>query len=60
MKKNIALTGGSTGGHIFPLLSIYNFLKDDPEYSFIWVGEEASLEEETAQKNKIPFFPISA
>jgi UDP-N-acetylglucosamine--N-acetylmuramyl-(pentapeptide) pyrophosphoryl-undecaprenol N-acetylglucosamine transferase len=60
MKKNIALTGGGTGGHIFPLLSVYNFLKDDPEYSFIWVGEEGSLEEETAQKNKIHFFPISA
>ncbi len=60
MTKNIALTGGSTGWHIFPLLSIYNFLKDDPEYRFFWVWEELSLEEETAKKNKIPFFSISA
>lgn len=60
MKKNIALTGWSTWGHIFPLLSIYNYLKDSWEYNFFWVGEEGSLEEETAQKNKIPFFSISA
>ena len=60
MRKNIALTWGSTGGHIFPLLSLYNFLKDDPNYNFFWVWEESSLEEELAKKNRIPFFPISA
>lgn len=60
MKKTIALTWWSTGGHIFPLLSIYNYFKDNEEYSFIWVWEEWSLEEETATKNRIPFFSISA
>jgi UDP-N-acetylglucosamine:LPS N-acetylglucosamine transferase len=37
MKKVIALTGGSTGGHVFPLLSVYNFLKDAEKYEFIWI-----------------------
>ncbi|MFK7779564.1 MAG: UDP-N-acetylglucosamine--N-acetylmuramyl-(pentapeptide) pyrophosphoryl-undecaprenol N-acetylglucosamine transferase [Candidatus Gracilibacteria bacterium] len=59
-KKIIALTGGSTGGHIFPLLSIYNYLQEENEYNFIWVGEENSLEEEIAAKNKIPFLNIPA
>ncbi|MDD2907672.1 MAG: UDP-N-acetylglucosamine--N-acetylmuramyl-(pentapeptide) pyrophosphoryl-undecaprenol N-acetylglucosamine transferase [Candidatus Gracilibacteria bacterium] len=59
-KKVIALTGGSTGGHIFPLLSIYNYLKEEKKYDFIWVGEEEGLEEEIARKNKIPFIDIPA
>ena len=59
-KKIIALTWGSTGWHIFPLLSIYNYLKETNDYKFIWVWEEDSLEEETARKYKIRFFSISA
>ncbi|PID87524.1 hypothetical protein CSB07_00970 [Candidatus Gracilibacteria bacterium] len=60
MKKTIALTGGSTGGHIFPLLSIYNHLNEEGKYNLIWIGNEMSLEEEIAEKNNIPFYGISA
>lgn len=62
MKKkiNIALTWGATGWHIFPLLSIYNYLNEDKNYSFLWVWEEDSLEEKIALKNKIKFLWISA
>jgi UDP-N-acetylglucosamine--N-acetylmuramyl-(pentapeptide) pyrophosphoryl-undecaprenol N-acetylglucosamine transferase len=60
MKKVIALTGGSTGGHVFPLLSVYNFLKDAEKYEFIWIWEENSLEEEIAEKNRIHFLPVAA
>lgn len=59
-KKTIALTWGSTGGHIFPLLSIYNHLKDKEKYNFIWVWEEWSLEEDIANKNNIEFFDLPA
>lgn len=59
-KKVIALTWGGTWGHIFPLLSAYNYLKEDGDFDFIWVGEEGGLEEEIATKNKIPFFTIPA
>lgn len=60
MKKTIALTWGGTGWHIFPLLSVYNYFKDEQDYQFIWVWEEGSLEEEVATKNKIPFLWVSA
>lgn len=56
----IALTWGWTWGHIYPLLSLYNYLKEDKDLSFIWVWEQDSLEEEEAIRNKIPFEDISA
>lgn len=59
-RKTIALTGGATGGHVFPLLSVYNYFKEDDKYNFVWVWEEDSLEEEIAIKNEIPFFDIPA
>jgi len=59
-KKVIALTWGSTWWHIFPLLSIYNYFKEEKKYDFFWFWERDSLEEETADKNKIPFVDIPA
>jgi len=59
-KTTIALTGGGTGGHIVPLVAIHNYLKEKGEYSFYWVGEYDSPEEEEARKNNIKFLDISA
>lgn len=59
-KKTIALTGWSTWGHIFPLLSIYNYLQEEKNYKFVWVWEEWNLEEEIAENNNIKFLDISA
>jgi len=59
-KKTIALTWWWTWWHIFPLLSLYNYLKETWKYNFLWFWEEWWLEEEIAIKNKIPFFDISA
>ncbi|MDD5769731.1 MAG: glycosyltransferase [Candidatus Gracilibacteria bacterium] len=56
--KKIALTGGGTGGHIFPLLSIYNYFKDEKKYEFIWFGDEEQLEAEIAFENNIKFIDI--
>lgn len=58
--KTIALTWWWTWWHIYPLLSIYNYLKEDTNLKFIWIWEQDSLEEEEAIKNKIPFEDISA
>jgi len=59
-KVTIALTWGSTWGHIFPLLSLYNYFKEENNYNFIWVWEEDSLEEEISKKNNIKFLNIQA
>ncbi|MDQ7008856.1 MAG: UDP-N-acetylglucosamine--N-acetylmuramyl-(pentapeptide) pyrophosphoryl-undecaprenol N-acetylglucosamine transferase [Candidatus Gracilibacteria bacterium] len=60
MKKTIALTGGGTGGHIIPLLSIYNYLKEEDSYKFLWIGEETGLEYDIAEENGIEFKDIAA
>lgn len=64
---NIALTGGGTGWHIVPLVSLYNYLQEsqkekesDSKYNFIWIGERDSLEKKYAEENNIPFLDISA
>lgn len=57
-KTWIALTWGWTWGHIFPLLSIYNFLKEKENLNFFWVWQEKWLEYDIAIENDIPFFDI--
>lgn len=56
----IALTWWWTWGHIYPLLSIYNYLKDNKDIKFVWIWEQGSLEEDEALRNRIPFEDISA
>ena len=60
MKKTIALTGGSTGWHIFPLLAIKNHLDNDKNIEFRWFWEQDSLEQEIAEKNNIAFHRIAS
>lgn len=57
--KTIALTGGWTGWHIYPLLSIYNYLEED-DFAVVWVGWKNSLEEKIAKENEIDFLPIKS
>jgi len=59
-KKTIALTWWATWWHIFPLLSIYNYYKDNDNYKFVWAWEEDSLEEKVASDNNIVFLDVPA
>ena len=59
-KKTIALTWWWTWWHILPLLWLYNYLKNDWKYDFIWVWEEWWMEEEIAINNNIKFLEVSA
>ncbi len=65
--KKIALTGGGTGWHTMPLVSVYNFIKESQsewelqnDYDFVWVWELDSLEQDIAEQNNIDFLDISA
>ncbi len=59
-KTIIALTWGWTWWHVYPLVSLYNYLMEEDNYSFIWVWEEWSLENEIARNHKIQFLDIPA
>jgi len=60
MKKTIALTGGWTGGHTFPLLAIKKHIDSDADLEFHWFWQQDSLEHEIAERNNIPFHRIAS
>lgn len=53
----VIISGGGTGGHISPALSIVEKLECKDE--ILYVGTKNSLESERAQKSNIPFKAIS-
>lgn len=57
--KRILLSGGGTGGHIYPALSIYNRMKElNPALECLYVGTETGLEAQIVPKQNIPFATI--
>ena len=64
MKKqlNVLISGGGTGGHIFPALSITNGIKERrPDANILFVGAENRMEMEKvpAAGYKIVGLPVS-
>ena len=58
--KTIVLTGGGTGGHIIPHLSLLPLIKKDFQ-NIIYIGTDNSLEEQIMSKQKsVTFKSISA
>ncbi len=59
-KKIIFFTGGGTGGHVFPGISIIQKLKEfDTEIDFFWIGKKNSIEEKLIkEQNNIKFISI--
>ena len=52
MSKRVIITGGGTGGHIFPAISIANALKaHDPQTEILFVGAEGGMEMTLVPKN---------
>ncbi len=57
----IVLTGGGTGGHIYPALSLWNYLKErHPNAEVLYIGTERGLERDIVGRLNIPFVTISA
>ena len=55
----LIISGGGTGGHIYPALAIAEQLnKSLPEAELLYVGTSGSMEEELAKKAGIRFMPI--
>ena len=56
----IIITGGGTGGHIFPNISIIEELKLRGIEDIIWIGKKGGKEREFAKRLDIPFYGIRA
>ncbi|MGX7195595.1 undecaprenyldiphospho-muramoylpentapeptide beta-N-acetylglucosaminyltransferase [Enterococcus olivae] len=52
----VLVTGGGTGGHIYPALAFVNYVKEkEPNSSFLYVGATRGLENKILPKTDIPF-----
>ena len=59
-KIQIIISGGGTGGHIYPAISIANALqKIDPELRIAFIGARDRLESQIVPQYGFQFFPIS-
>ncbi|WP_226665836.1 undecaprenyldiphospho-muramoylpentapeptide beta-N-acetylglucosaminyltransferase [Metabacillus litoralis] len=55
----VVVSGGGTGGHIYPALALINEIKKhDPNVEFLYIGTEKGLENDIVQRAGIPFKSI--
>ena len=60
----VIVTGGGTGGHVYPALTTVNTLREvlagqGRELEVIWVGARGKLEERVAEQAGIEFLPVA-
>lgn len=52
----VLVTGGGTGGHIYPALALVDYIRSvDPTSSFLYVGAKRGLENKILPRTNIPF-----
>ena len=55
----ILITGGGTGGHIYPALALVKRIKEEqPQTEFLYVGTERGLESKIVPEYGLPFSPL--
>jgi len=57
-KRNIIFTGGGSGGHVMPAVTLIKALKEQGEYDIFYVGGKG-IEKEIISEMSIPYFSIS-
>lgn len=59
-QHRVVLTGGGTGGHIYPALSVAEKLKEDPDVAAIlYIGAAGKIEERLAREHNLDFVGLS-
>jgi UDP-N-acetylglucosamine--N-acetylmuramyl-(pentapeptide) pyrophosphoryl-undecaprenol N-acetylglucosamine transferase len=59
-KKRFFITGGGTGGHIYPAVAVAKSLKDDDcGHEIFYVGNPKNIEKEIAEKEGFKFLSIN-
>jgi len=58
-KLTVVLTGGGTGGHIYPAIAVAQKLKTDEDIKKLYyIGCSANMERDITQKENIEFLPV--
>ena len=57
-KKTFFITGGGTGGHIYPAIAVADELIKNPDNDVYYVGNPENLEYSIAQKKGYNFLPV--
>jgi UDP-N-acetylglucosamine--N-acetylmuramyl-(pentapeptide) pyrophosphoryl-undecaprenol N-acetylglucosamine transferase len=56
---NIVVSGGGTGGHIYPALALIREIKKhQPDAQFLYIGTNNGLEREIVMRENLPFHPL--
>lgn len=53
--KRVIISGGGTGGHIYPAITIYKEIAAMTEAEFLYIGTERGLEASIVPKEGLPF-----
>ncbi|MCD6520856.1 MAG: undecaprenyldiphospho-muramoylpentapeptide beta-N-acetylglucosaminyltransferase [Anaerolineae bacterium] len=60
----ILVTGGGTGGHVYPALSVLEVLRREGAWFKVeevaWVGEKGGIEERIVSREEVPFIAVSS
>lgn len=60
-RHRIVITGGGTGGHVYPALSVYEQLKNDPDVeAILYIGAKGHLEEKLAAERNLEFIGLQS
>ena len=51
----VMISGGGTGGHIYPAMALIKYLQKNPDNEFLYIGTEKGLEHQIVTKANIPF-----
>ncbi|MDN6640244.1 MAG: undecaprenyldiphospho-muramoylpentapeptide beta-N-acetylglucosaminyltransferase [Tetragenococcus sp.] len=55
----VLVTGGGTGGHIYPALAFINYVKNvEPDSAFLYVGANRGMENKILPQTDIPFLTL--
>ena len=57
--NNIVVTGGKTGGHIYPALAIADILSDDLGAKPFYIGAKDGMEAQVLKNELIPFYGLA-
>ncbi len=58
MSKNLLFTGGGSGGHVMPALTIIKKINTNKEYNVHYIGGIKSIERELVQDYDLTYHPI--